>query len=95
MVKSLPTMRETWVRSLGWEDSLEKKWQLTPVFLPGESRGERNLMGYSPWGCKELDTTERLSTAQHVLTILRAPTKYFGKRCCSNFEAKNLKLIAI
>ena len=29
----------------------------TPVFLPGESLGQRNLAGYSPWGCKELDTT--------------------------------------
>ena len=30
----------------------------TPVFLPGESHGQRSLVGYSPWGCKELDTTE-------------------------------------
>ena len=36
--------------------------QPTPVFLPGESHGQRSLMGYSPWGCKELDMTEWLST---------------------------------
>ena len=36
--------------------------QPTPVFLPGESHGQRSLMGYSPWGCKELDKTELLST---------------------------------
>ena len=30
----------------------------TPVFLPGESHGQRNLVGYSPWGCKESDMTE-------------------------------------
>ena len=36
------------------------KWQPTPVLLPGESHGWRNLMGDSPRGCKELDTTERL-----------------------------------
>ena len=35
-----------------------------PVFLPGESHGQRSLAGYSPWGHKESDTTERLSTAQ-------------------------------
>ena len=35
-----------------------ERWQPTPVFLPGESHGQRNLMGYSPWGRKELDTTE-------------------------------------
>ena len=60
MVKCLPTMQETWVWSLGREDPLEKEWQPTPVFMPGKSRGPRSLVGYSPWGCKELDTTERL-----------------------------------
>ena len=35
-----------------------REWQCTPVFLPGESLGQRNLVGYSPWGCKESDTTE-------------------------------------
>ena len=38
----------------------EGKWQPTPVFLPGESHGRRSLVGYSPWGRKESDTTERL-----------------------------------
>ena len=37
------------------------KWQPTPVFLPGESHGQRSLVGYSPWGCKELEMTERLT----------------------------------
>ena len=36
----------------------EGNWQPTPVLLPGESHGGRSLVGYSPWGCKELDTTE-------------------------------------
>ena len=35
-----------------------RKWQPTPVFLPEESHGQKNLEGYSPWGLKELDTTE-------------------------------------
>ena len=38
----------------------KRKWQPTPVFLPGKSHGRRNLVGYSPWGPKELDRTERL-----------------------------------
>ena len=37
-----------------------RKWQPTPVFLPGKSHGQRSLVGYSPWGRKESDTTERL-----------------------------------
>ena len=35
-------------------------WQPTPVFLPGKSHGQRSLLGYSLWGCKESDTTEQL-----------------------------------
>ena len=35
-----------------------RAWQLTPVLLPGESRGQRSLAGSSPWGCTESDTTE-------------------------------------
>ena len=37
MVKTLPAMQENWVRSLGWEDPWRNTWQLTPIFLPGES----------------------------------------------------------
>ena len=60
MVKRLPTKQETQVRSLGWEDTLEKEMAPTPVLLPGKSHGWRSLVGYSPWGGKEWDTTERL-----------------------------------
>ena len=60
MVQHLPTMQETQVQSLGREDLLEKEWQPTPVFLPGKSHRQRSLVGYSPWGHKELDTTKRL-----------------------------------
>ena len=58
MVKSPLAMQETWVQSLGWEDPLEEAWQSTLVFLPGESRRQRNLVGYSPWGHTESDTSE-------------------------------------
>ena len=49
-VKSLPAMQETRVQSLGWEDPQERKWQPTPVFLPGEFHEQRSLAGYSSWG---------------------------------------------
>ena len=62
-VKHLPPMRETWVRSLDWEDPWRKKWQPTPVLLPGKSHGLRSLVGYSLWGRKESDMTERLHFA--------------------------------
>ena len=60
MVKRLPAMRETWVQSLGQEDPLEKEMATTPVLLPGKFHGWRSLVGYSPWGPKESDTTELL-----------------------------------
>ena len=49
---------ETQVRSLDWEDPLEKAMKPTPVFLPGESNGQRNLVGCSPWDRTELNMTE-------------------------------------
>ena len=58
MVKNLPAVKEIQVRSLGQEDLLEKERAITSVFLPREFHGQRNLAGYSPWGYKELDTTE-------------------------------------
>ena len=51
-VKNLPAVQETQVRFLGWEDPRRRKWQPTPVFLPGESHGQKILAGYSPWGHK-------------------------------------------
>ena len=70
-VKNLPAMQETHVRSLGHEDPLEKGMETTPVFLPGEFHGQRNLMGYSPWSCKESDTTEQL-TQIHIITFTKS-----------------------
>jgi len=61
-VKNLPAMWETWVGKIPWR----RAWQPTPVFLPGESHGQRSLVGYSPWSLKESDTTDQLSTAQHL-----------------------------
>ena len=46
------------IRSLDREGPLRRAWQPTPVFFPGESHGQRSLVGYSPYGSKELYTTE-------------------------------------
>ena len=54
LVKNPPARQETWVRSLGWEDPLEKGRLPTPVFWPGEFLGLE-------WGHKGFDKTERLS----------------------------------
>ena len=61
MVKDLPAMWETWVRSLGQEDPLEEGMATHSSVLPGEFYGQRSLMGYSSWGRKELDMTEQLT----------------------------------
>ena len=56
--KASPAMQETWVQSLGLEDPLEKEMATHSIFLPEESHGQRSLVGYSPWSCKESDTSE-------------------------------------
>ena len=60
MVKKSPVMWETWVLLPGQEDLWKRAWLPTPVFLPGESHGQRSLVGYSPWGHKELDMNDQL-----------------------------------
>ena len=70
MVKNLPAKQETWVRSLGWEDLLEKGMATTPVFLPGKFHGQRDLVDCSPQSHKELDTTEQFThTHKNTLKI--------------------------
>ena len=67
MIKNLPTMQETWIRSLGQEDLWRREWKPTPVFLPGKSQGWRSLVGPNSWGLEESDTTERLTHAHFYL----------------------------
>ena len=62
MIKNLPAIQEMvrfnpWVRKIPWR----RPRQPSPVFLPGEFHGQRSLVGYSPQGSKESDTTERLT----------------------------------
>ena len=52
---------------------LKGKWQPTPVFLPGESHGQRSLVGYSPWGHEESDTNEQETYTEQ------------GRCCSKNF----------
>ena len=49
---------DPWVGKIPWR----RAWQPTPVFLPGEPHGQKSLVGYGPWGRKELNTTERHTT---------------------------------
>ena len=60
-------LEEGWVGKISWR----RACQPTPVFLPGESHGQRNLESYSPWDCKESDMTEQLSisleTREHLV----------------------------
>ena len=60
---------DPWVGKIPWR----KAWQPTPVFLPGESYGQRSLAGYSPWGLKPSDTTEHAYTRDlQIIPILQA-----------------------
>ena len=56
---------DPWVGKITWR----RKWQPTPVFLPGKFLGQRNMVGYSPWGCKESDTTEQLHSLHFLFAM--------------------------
>ena len=77
---------DLWVGKIPWR----RKWQPTSVFLPGKSHGQRSLAGYTPWGCKELDTTGATNTFTALWNHLHS-TKMSHFYVCSqetpNFEA--------
>ena len=62
---------DPWVRKVPWR----RKWQPTPVFLPGKFHRQGSLVGYWPWGCKESDTTEWLITHTHGHTHTHTHTE--------------------
>ena len=71
MVKNPPAVRETWVRSLGWEDPLEEGMATHSSILACRvPTGQRSLVGYNPWGCKELDMTRRHSLSLSLSLLI-------------------------
>ena len=57
---------DSWVGMIPWS----RKWQPTPVLLPEKFGRQRSLVGYSPWGHKELDTIEHMCMHTHICTLL-------------------------
>ena len=57
---------DPWVGKIPWR----RAWQFTPVFLPGESHGQKSLVGYSPWGRRESDRTEK---TQYIFRYVYVP----------------------
>ena len=56
---------DPWVRKIPWR----REWQPTQVVLPGEFHGQRSLEGYSPWGRKELNTTDQLTFSLSLFIV--------------------------
>ena len=69
MVKHLSAMQETRVRSLGWEDPLEKEMAAHSSILAWKIPWTWRLVGYHPWGCKESDMTEQLHFLSFTLLM--------------------------
>ena len=69
VIKNPPAVQGGWFEPQVGKIPWRKTWQLTPVFLPGKSHGQRSQVGYSPWGHKELDMMKRHSARQHGLDI--------------------------
>ena len=77
-VKNLPAMQETWVCPWVGKIPWRREGQPAPVLLPREVHGQKSLVGYSPWSCKESHTTEQLTlTAEKNLT----PYWIYSFRC--------------
>ena len=64
-------MQETWVRSLVQEDLLKKGMATHSSILPGEFHGQRSLAGYSAWGHKWSETTERQALCFSLVPVMR------------------------
>ena len=77
-----PAQVQSWVRKIPWR----REWLPTPVFLPGEFHGQRSLAGYSPWGCKESDSTEQIT---HIHTHTHTYTH------CQNQNTLPISLISM
>ena len=64
---------DPWIRKILWG----RKWQLTPVFLPGKFHGQRSLVGCSPWGRQEWDMTEHAHTHINIASSEFLDTSFF------------------
>ena len=80
-VKNLSAVQETWVRSLDWEDPLEKEMAPLSSILGWKTHGQRSLEGSSPWGHTESDPTEGLSLmSKPGFTWYGAHTEFNARR---------------
>ena len=77
-----------WVRKIPWR----RAWQRTPVFWPGESHGQRSLAGYSPWGRKQLDTTEHTCILNDYCVLRRKRDKVW-MRCIPHSQNAQLQYL--
>ena len=77
MVKNLLAMQETWIRFWVRKILWRRQQQSTPVFLPEESHGQRNLTGYSPWDCKESDMTEQLTVLLQISSFVKRDSNIY------------------
>ena len=85
-VKHLSTMWEIQARSLGQEDPLDKEMAIHSSTIAWKSHGQRSLVGYSPWGRKESDTTERLYLTNEICEPTNPLTSLKGKEYICNCD---------
>ena len=79
VVRNLPAnagQQQTWVQSLGWEDTLQEEMATTPLFLPGKSHKQRSLAGCSQWGLQELDRTEYMWLVKDIHVLFSRTCEY-------------------
>ena len=72
-----------WVRKIVWR----REWQLTPAVLPGKFHGQKNLVSYSPWSCKELDMTQQLTLLLHCCKDTSSGNQGFNMRILRTYSS--------
>ena len=77
---------DPWVRKIPWS----RKWQPTPVFLPGKFHGQRNLVGCCLWGCKESDTAEQACARNSRASVSPSLGKAKARRNCFHIHILDL-----
>ena len=77
---------DPWVRKVPWS----RKWQPTPVFLPGKSHGQRSQAGYCTWGHKESDTTERRGKHAHCVYYVRHCSEFYKRNNSLKYQSNSI-----
>ena len=87
--------QKTQVLYPSWKIPRRMKWQPTPVVFPGKSHGQRSLVGYGPWSCKESDMTQQLNHNHNGNSFSFFPSYVIDSSNCTNYYQQMWMIVCI